>query len=92
MFKNINLNVGSNEEVSAASIITLNGYNIEQYEKQEIVTNIKFESILASIKNYIFHQHMVNFLNKIQLSDQKYQTNRNIREKNYKGKFLFPMK
>ena len=35
---------------------------------------------------------MVNFVNKIELSDQKYQTNGNVRDGNYKGRFLFPMK
>ena len=35
---------------------------------------------------------MINFVNKIELSDQNYQTNGNVRYENYKGKFLFPMK
>ena len=34
------MNVGSNEDVVAASLISLYGRNIEEYEKQEIVTNI----------------------------------------------------
>ena len=35
---------------------------------------------------------MVGFVNKLELSDQKYQTNGNLRDENYKGKFLFSMK
>ena len=35
---------------------------------------------------------MVDFVNKPELSDQKYQTNGNLRDKNYNGKFLFTMK
>ena len=35
---------------------------------------------------------MGNFVNKLDLSDPKYQTNGNIRDKNYKGNFLVPMK
>ena len=35
---------------------------------------------------------MVDFLNKLELSDQKYQNNGNLRDEHYNGKFLFPMK
>ena len=35
---------------------------------------------------------MVNFVNKLELNYQQYQTNRNLRDGNYKGKFVFPMK
>ena len=35
---------------------------------------------------------MVDFLNKLELSDHKYQTNEIVRHENYKGKYLFPMK
>ena len=35
---------------------------------------------------------MMNFVNKVESSDQKYQNNGNIRDEHYKGKFLFPMK
>ena len=35
---------------------------------------------------------MVYFVNKLDLSDQKYKTNGNIRNESYKGKFLFFMK
>ena len=33
----------------------------------------------------------MNFVNKLELSDQKYQTNGNVRDENYKGKFGFPI-
>ena len=59
---------------------------------QDIITNIKFESISTSIKKYWFYQRMVDFINKIELSDHKYQSNGNIRYENYKWKFLFTMK
>ena len=56
-----------------------------------MAANISFETIITSIKKNLFHQRMVDFLNKLKLSDQKYQTNRNVRYENYKGKLLFPM-
>ena len=34
---------------------------------------------------------MVDFVNKLELIDQKYQTNVNLRYKNYKGNILFTM-
>ena len=47
---------------------------------------------MPSIKSYFFHQHMINFVNKLELSDQKYQNNVYVRDEHYKGKLLFPMK
>ena len=46
MSKNIEpkLNVGSNEYVAAEALLTSHGDNIEEYDKQDIVTNIEFES------------------------------------------------
>ena len=35
---------------------------------------------------------MINFVNKLELSDQKYQTNGNLRDENYIGKCLFSIK
>ena len=35
---------------------------------------------------------MVDFVNKLNFSDQKYLTNRNVRDENYRGGFLFTMK
>ena len=84
--------VGSNKYVAAASLITLHGDNIEEYDKQDIVTNIEFESIVPSIKKYFLYQRIVVFLNNLELSDQKYETNENVRNENYNEKFLFPMK
>ena len=34
------LNVGSNEDVEAVSLLTFHGNNIEEYDKQDIVKNI----------------------------------------------------
>ena len=84
--------VGSNEDVAAASFLTLHGDNIEEYDKQVMATNIYFEYLLPSNKKYFFHQHMVDFLIKIELSDQKYQNNGSVRDENYKGNLLFSMK
>ena len=42
--------------------------------------------MVPSIKNYLFHQRMVDFVNKLNLSDQKYHTNGNLRDKNHKRK------
>ena len=57
-----------------------------------MVTNIGFEVILPSIKSYLFHQCVVDFLNKPELNDQNYQNNVNVKDDNYNGKFLFPLK
>ena len=35
---------------------------------------------------------MVDFMNKLELIDQKYKTNGTLIYDSYKGKFLFPMK
>ena len=42
--------VSINEDVSAALLISLHGDNNEDYDKQDIVTNIYIESIVPSIK------------------------------------------
>ena len=57
-----------------------------------MVTNIELEAMVPSIKKQLFHQHIVGFVNKLELSDEKYQNNGNVRGKNYKKNFLFPMK
>ena len=41
--------VVSNEYVSASSFLTLYSENIEECDKQDIVTNIGFEAIVPSI-------------------------------------------
>ena len=69
----------------------MNRGNNEEYDKQDLFTNIEFEAIVTSIKNYLFHYPMVDFVNKIELSDQKYQNNGNVRDEKYKEEFLFPM-
>ena len=84
--------VSSNEDVAYVSLLCLNDNNIEDYEKQDIVTNIEFETIISSIKKDLFNQRMVGFVNKIDLSDKKYQSNGIVRDDIYKGKLLFPMK
>ena len=45
--------------------------------------------MIPSIQKYFFDQLMMDFVNKLKLSDQTYQTNGNVRNGNYKGKFLF---
>ena len=72
--------------------LTLHGNNIEESDKQDRVTNIQFESIVPPTKKYFFHHSVADFLNKLDLSDQKYQINGNVRDDNYKGGLLFPMK
>ena len=81
----------SNENVATVSLLTLHGNNTKDSDKQDIVSNTQFEEIIPLIKRSFFHQIMI-FLNKLKLSDQKYQTNGNVRDENYRGKFLFPMK
>ena len=57
------MNVGSNEYVAAASFLTCHDDKIEESDKQDIVTNIKFDAIVPSIKNQLFNQFMVDFMN-----------------------------
>ena len=57
--------VSSNEDVAAASFLYLLGDNIVESYKQAVVTKIDFGLIIPSIKNNLFHQGMVNFVNKI---------------------------
>ena len=66
--------ISRTENVEAESFLSLHVNNIEDYEKQEIVINIYFEDIVTSIFIY-FHERMVDFVNKIQSSDKKYQNN-----------------
>ena len=69
----------------------MHGENDEKPEEQDIVTNIEFEPVVPSIET-IFHQHMVNFVNKLEFNVHKYESNETIRDDNYKGWFLFTMK
>ena len=55
-----------------------------------MVKNIEFEAKIPSIKNNLFNQIMVNSLNKLEFSDDKYQTICTILYGNDKGEFLFP--
>ena len=41
---------------------------------------------MPSIRKYFFHHIMMDFVNKLELSDQKYQTNKNVRDEHYKGR------
>ena len=72
----------SNEDVADVSLLYLNDDNFEDFDTQEIVENIEFEAIIPSIKKNLFYQKMVDFLNKLELSDQKYQTNGTVRDYN----------
>ena len=73
-------------------MIYLHFYTIGDSEKQDIVTNIECEAIIPSIKNNFFHQRMVDYLNKLELSDQKYKNIRVLRDENDMVKLLFLMK
>ena len=46
-------------------MLTLHGDNIEESEKQDILTNIEFEAIVTQIKKYLFHQRIIDFVNKL---------------------------
>ena len=48
--KESQLVVNSNEDVASASLLSLQGNNIEDYEKLDIVSNTEFEVIIPSIK------------------------------------------
>ena len=75
--------VDSNEDFEATSFLTFHGNKIEESDKQYMVTNIEFEAMVTLIKNYVFYQRIVDFVNKLELNDQKYQTNGNVRDENY---------
>ena len=55
-------------------------------------SNIYFETVVPTTKGNLFHQHMIEFVNKLDFNYRKYQTNGTSREESYKDKFLFPMK
>ena len=61
----------SNEYDASASLITLHGDNSESSDKQDIFSNTSFEAIITSTKRELFHQRMINFVNKLELSDKK---------------------
>ena len=63
-----------NEDVTSASFIFLHDDNIEDSEKEEIVTNIELEAIIPSIKKNFSHQRMVDFMYNLELRDQKCDT------------------
>ena len=52
---------------------------------------MEFEAIVPSIKKYFFHRLVVDFVNKIEFSNLKYQTNGNLGDGNHKVTFLSPM-
>ena len=89
--KESQLVVNSNEDVASASLLSLQGNNIEDYEKLDIVSNTEFEVIIPSIKINFFHRRMMNSVNELDLSYQKYHTNGNGGDENYKQKSLFPI-
>ena len=91
-YKDYSSVIKSTKDVASELLVSLHGDNIEYSDKQDIVTNIEFEARIPSIKKNFFHQRMVEFANKLDSSDQKYQTNGIVRDENYKGKFLFAMK
>ena len=55
--------------------------NIKDSKKLYTFKNIEFETISTSIKKSFFHQHIMIFLNKIELIYQKYQTNGTVGDK-----------
>ena len=68
----------------------MHGKKVEDDEKQEIFSITEFEVTMPSIKNNSFHQRMMNFVNRIELS-LKTQTNGNVRDENYKENLLFTL-
>ena len=51
-----------NEDVEASSLLSLNGNNNEDYEKQDMVIDIYFEAIVHSIKRAYFISAWLIFL------------------------------
>ena len=65
MDKYSQLVVSSNEDVTAESLLSLHGDNIEYSVKQDMVTNMGFEAITPPIQKNLFHQCTVYFANKL---------------------------
>ena len=63
--------VRNNEDFADLSLLSLYGKKVEDSYKQDIVTNIELEEIIPSIQNRFFCNLMVDFVNKLELSDQK---------------------
>ena len=57
--------VSNNEDVEAVSFLYFHGDNIEDSDKQYIVTSIKCEAIIPSIEKTFFYQLVVDFVNKL---------------------------
>ena len=79
--------VSTSNYVADASLFFSHEDNNEDYDKQERDKNIKFEAKIASIKKNLFHRLMVDFVDKLELSDQKYQTNVTVRDENHNVEF-----
>ena len=79
--------VSTSNYVADASLFFFHEDNNEDYDKQERDKNIKFEAKIASIKKNLFHRLMVDFVDKLELSDQKYQTNVTVRDENHNVEF-----
>ena len=54
--------------------------------------NIYVEAVVPERKNNFFHQRMIEFVNILELKYLNYQTNVNLRYKDYRVKLLFNMK
>ena len=57
--------VSRDEDVTPTSFIYLCGVNYEYSEKQYKVTIVVFEAIVFTLKQKLFHQRMVGFVNKL---------------------------
>ena len=84
--------VCSNEYFAAKSFLYLHEKNIEVSDKKDIVSSTEFEAIIHSTQEKLFHQRMINFVNKLELSDKKHKTNRNVGYRNHNRKLFFTMK
>ena len=69
--KDSQLVFSSNEDFAVASFIYLHCDNIKDYDKQDIVSNIEFGAIIPLIKDNLFYKRMINFVNKLKLSDKQ---------------------
>ena len=50
-----------------------------------------YENVYDRSDFFVGAGRMVDFVDKLELSDQKYQTNGNVRNENYNGNLLFSM-
>ena len=64
----------------------------EEIEQYDMGSNIYFVAVIPTTKDNFFRHIMIGFVDILEFNNHKYQTNGILRNNNYKGKFLYPMR